>query len=78
MLCGFPRSARRMGKSVVYVTDPEGNLAYFARCITQSNGAYLEDGELLLRKGWLFVVRALARARTRTGCLLYTSPSPRD
>ncbi|KAG8458321.1 hypothetical protein KFE25_005168 [Diacronema lutheri] len=44
-----------MGKSVVYVTDPEGNLAYFARCITQSNGAYLEDGELLLRKGWLFV-----------------------
>lgn len=43
---------------VVYITDPEGNLGYFEQCLSRSKGAYLEDGEIVLHKDWILVVRA--------------------
>jgi len=46
---------------VVYVTDPEGNLEYFSHCIHMSNGAYYQDGDLILRKDWMLVVSHCCR-----------------
>lgn len=51
-------SFRRKMRKVVYVTDPEGNLGYFQQCLARSNGAYVEDGEIVLQKDWVLVVRA--------------------
>jgi len=40
---------------VVFITDPEGNIEYFKTCVRMSNGAYYEDEEIVLRKGWILV-----------------------
>jgi hypothetical protein len=57
-----------MSGKVVYITDTEGNLDYFKKCIELSGeGISLspDDKEIVLEDGWTFVVRARAEAAVR-------------